>query len=60
MEFTYPGPHAFILVLSIGRFTKEERYCVDIISDFFGTFFKNFVKKKVLKLLNFKIREANV
>jgi len=42
MEYTYPGPHAFIIVLSAAsRFTKEEKYCIDLISSFFGKFFSN-------------------
>ena len=41
MEFTYPGPHAFIILLTIGRFTQEEKHCVDILSEFFGLSFEN-------------------
>ena len=37
IEYTHPGPHAFIVVLSAAiRFTNEEKGCVELISNFFG------------------------
>lgn len=54
MEFTYPGPHAFIILLTIGRFTQEEKHCVDILSEFFGLSFENSFNS--ISLLNHSIK----
>ncbi|KAK6176451.1 hypothetical protein SNE40_014736 [Patella caerulea] len=38
-----PGPHAFVLVLNINRFTKEEEQTVDTLSQLFGDKFFSYV-----------------
>ncbi|XP_031711791.1 GTPase IMAP family member 7-like [Anarrhichthys ocellatus] len=36
IQVSTPGPHAFLLVIQVGRFTKEEENCVQALEKIFG------------------------
>lgn len=36
VEISCPGPHVFLLVIQVGRFTKEEKNSVDALQELFG------------------------
>lgn len=38
-----PGPHAFLMVVKIDRYTKEEREAIKLIKDFFGSKAEDFI-----------------
>lgn len=38
-----PGPHVFLMVIKIGRFTTEERDTLDLIREFFGSKSERFI-----------------
>ncbi|XP_030598988.1 GTPase IMAP family member 7-like [Archocentrus centrarchus] len=43
IQITTPGPHVFLLVLQIGRFTTEEQNCVDALEKLFGPKASNYM-----------------
>ncbi|XP_068191360.1 GTPase IMAP family member 7-like [Antennarius striatus] len=36
IQVSSPGPHAFLLIIQIGRFTKEEEHCIQALEKIFG------------------------
>ncbi|XP_048881470.1 uncharacterized protein LOC125748854 [Brienomyrus brachyistius] len=36
MQVSSPGPHAFLVVMQLNRFTKEEKMCVEALQEIFG------------------------
>ncbi|XP_051794927.1 GTPase IMAP family member 7-like [Acanthochromis polyacanthus] len=43
IHMSSPGPHIFLLVLQIGRFTKEEENCVQALEKMFGPEASNYM-----------------
>lgn len=43
VEVSCPGPHVFLLVMQIGRFTKEEKNSVEALQELFGPEANNFM-----------------
>lgn len=36
IKISYPGPHVFLLVIQVGRFTREEKNSVEALQELFG------------------------
>ncbi|XP_052394287.1 GTPase IMAP family member 4 [Carassius gibelio] len=42
VTFTSPGPHAFLIVIKVGRFTKEEKNTIKKLKEVFGEQMENY------------------
>uniref|UniRef100_A0A8C1RN00 AIG1-type G domain-containing protein n=1 Tax=Cyprinus carpio TaxID=7962 RepID=A0A8C1RN00_CYPCA len=42
ITFTSPGPHAFLIVIKVGRFTKEEKNTIKKLKEVFGEQMENY------------------
>ncbi|XP_059415115.1 GTPase IMAP family member 4-like [Carassius carassius] len=42
VTFTSPGPHAFLIVIKVGRFTKEEKNTINKLKEVFGEQMENY------------------
>ncbi|KAK2827980.1 hypothetical protein Q5P01_019014 [Channa striata] len=58
IHMSSPGPHVFLLVLQIGRFTDEEENCVQALEQLFGPTASNFMF--VLFSHGDKLRQENM
>ncbi|XP_048883087.1 GTPase IMAP family member 9-like [Brienomyrus brachyistius] len=43
IQFSCPGPHAFLVVMQLTRFTNEEKMCVEALQEIFGEEAKKFM-----------------
>ena len=55
LKFTIPGPHLFVFVITVLRFTEDDRRCISLLADYFGKITEkldeslNLIKLKLLK-----------
>jgi hypothetical protein len=36
LDFTRPGPHLFVFVITVLRFTEEDKRCINLLGEYFG------------------------